>query len=158
MKVANQRTSALESKRRTRDLRLAALVGNGFLVGASLDQSLKQLPARKTIGAVAYSRYSQAADLGNGIPFYSALGIGAAGLTIAAGLKTGGKAAKGAAILSALHSFVTTKAAPIEFSQRDYVDEQSLSNILARFERWQTPRVSLQVATLAMSALALRGR
>jgi hypothetical protein len=47
---------------------LAAVAANGLLAGASLDQSVKQLPARKRIGAVAYSVYAEAADLGNGIP------------------------------------------------------------------------------------------
>jgi hypothetical protein len=49
------------------DLTLALLVVatavTGVLAGASLDQSVKQLPARRKIGAVAYSRYSRAADL-----------------------------------------------------------------------------------------------
>jgi hypothetical protein len=40
-------------------LALSAALANGLLVGASLDQSIKQLPARKTIGAVAFSQYSQ---------------------------------------------------------------------------------------------------
>ena len=43
---------------------------NGILAGASLDQSIKQLPSRHRIGPVAYSTYSRASDLGNGIPWY----------------------------------------------------------------------------------------
>jgi NADP-dependent 3-hydroxy acid dehydrogenase YdfG len=46
---------------------IAATATSGLLAGASLDQSSKQLPARHRIGAIAFSRYSQAADLGNGI-------------------------------------------------------------------------------------------
>jgi hypothetical protein len=57
---------------------------NGLLAGASLDQSLKQLPARFTIGHIEYSKYSRAADLGYGVPLYVTLGVGAALLTIAA--------------------------------------------------------------------------
>src|SRR5215467_12122523 len=64
-------------------LLIAATVASGLLAGASLDQSIKQLPARHRIGAVAYSRYSRAADLGNGVFFYGILGIAAALLTIA---------------------------------------------------------------------------
>ena len=38
-------------------------MANGILAGASLDQSIKQLPSREKIGAVRYSEYSRAADL-----------------------------------------------------------------------------------------------
>ncbi len=58
----------------------------GILAGASLDQSIKQLPARHKMGIITFSKYSQAADLGNGIWWYSIIGIGAAFLTIAAAL------------------------------------------------------------------------
>jgi len=61
--------------RRTIWLPLAAVVANGLLVGASLDQSIKQLPARHRIGPVAFAAYSQAADLRNGIPWYATLGL-----------------------------------------------------------------------------------
>ena len=65
-------------------LALAATALDGVLCGASLDQSIKQLPARHHMGAVAFSTYSRAADLGNGIVWYATLGIGAALVTIAA--------------------------------------------------------------------------
>src|SRR5215208_4568096 len=64
----------------------AAIAVNGLLAGASLDQSVKQLPARKRIGVVAYSAYARAADLVNGIPLYAGLGIGAAVLSVMAAL------------------------------------------------------------------------
>ena len=62
----------------------AATALTGILTGASLDQSIKQLPARHKIGAVAFSAYARAADLGNGILWYAALGLGAALLTLVA--------------------------------------------------------------------------
>ena len=70
----------------------AALVGlvalatavDGLLAGASLDQSIKQLPARHRIGILAFSAYSQASDQANGVLWYAALGIGGAGLTLTA--------------------------------------------------------------------------
>jgi hypothetical protein len=65
-------------------LLMAAMIGNGLLVGASLDQSIKQLPTRHRIGVVAFSNYSKAGDLGHGIAWYAALGIGAALLTVLA--------------------------------------------------------------------------
>jgi hypothetical protein len=55
----------------------AAAVANGMLVGA-LDQSIEQLPARRRIGAIAYSIYSRAADLWHGVPWYAGLGVGTA--------------------------------------------------------------------------------
>jgi len=79
-------------------------------------------------------------------------------LTIAAGLNTPSKAAKGAAIISILHSLVTAKAAPTAHSQRRYSDEESLSRIFDRFDRWQTLRAGLQVATFALSTIALQTR
>jgi hypothetical protein len=63
---------------------LAATAADSLLAGASLDQSIKQLPARHKIGLVAYSEYSRASDLGPGILWYGILGVGAALLTIAA--------------------------------------------------------------------------
>ena len=47
---------------RTSALILAATAADGLLAGASLDQSIKQLPARRRIGAVDYSAYSRASD------------------------------------------------------------------------------------------------
>jgi hypothetical protein len=57
---------------------VAATAVDGFLAGASLDQSIKQLPARHNIGLVACSEYSRASDLGPGILWYAILGVGAA--------------------------------------------------------------------------------
>ena len=62
----------------TSGLIAAATLATGLLAGASLDQSVKQLPARHRIGVAAYARYSQAADLANGVPFYATLGLAAA--------------------------------------------------------------------------------
>lgn len=67
-------------------LLVAATAAIGLLAGASLDQSIKQLPARHRIGSIAFSQYSRASDLGNGILFYGILGVGAALLNIAAAI------------------------------------------------------------------------
>ena len=63
---------------------VAALVADGILAGLSLDKVIVQLPARQRIGVTAYAAYARAADLGNGIAFYAAAGVGAAVLTLAA--------------------------------------------------------------------------
>src|SRR5215468_2774585 len=107
-------------------LTLAAAAATGLLAGASLDQSIKQLPARHRIGIEAYSRYSQASDLGNGILFYGILGAGAALLAVAAAVAAHITAQSRTvlvpvdlgAILATLHSLTTLRAAPTNFSQR----------------------------------------
>lgn len=137
-------------------LLVAATALNGILAGASLDQSIKQLPARHRTGAVAYSLYSQASDLGNGVVWYASLGVGAALLTIAAAVaaffqkisSTDALPVYLAALFSVLHSLVTTQAAPLMVSQRRYEnDEGALTEVFNRFERWQTLRAILQVLT-----------
>ena len=141
-----------------------ATAANGILTGASLDQSIKQLPARHRIGMIVYSKYSQAADLGNGILWYAAIGIGAAVLTIASavaayfnGLNTSITTPLYiAAILAVLHSLATTQAAPINFSQREVAqDEETLARVFKRFEKWQTIRAILQVLNFAAMLWAM---
>ena len=56
---------------------------DGLLAGASLDQSIKQLPARHRIGMRAFSAYSRASDQAAGVLWYAAVGIAGAGLTLA---------------------------------------------------------------------------
>jgi hypothetical protein len=140
----------------TRLLIVLATAVNGILVGASLDQSIKQLPARHRIGITAYSTYSKAADLGNGIPWYVSLGVGGVVLTIGASIAAFSQeiASKTAVplymsvVLSILHSLVTTQAAPTLFRQRQYEhDEAALTTVFNRFSRLQTLRALLQVAT-----------
>ena len=137
-------------------LLIAAIALNGVVVGATLDQSIKQLPARHRIGAVAYSTYSRAGDLGNGIAWYASVGVGALLITLAAAIAAFSQRSASpavpfiyiASILSILHSLVTTQAAPIMFSQRRHEnDEKTLETLFNRFERWQTLRALLQVLT-----------
>jgi hypothetical protein len=148
----------------TRLLLIAAVAFNGVLTGASLDQSIKQLPARRRIGVIAFSAYSRAADLGNGIVWYAIIGVGAALLTIAAAISAYLQAAPGsvalplylAALMSLLHSFATTRAAPTNFRQRQAADDaMQLTVIFDRFERWQALRAALQVATFGLTLWAL---
>lgn len=147
-----------------RILLIAAVAFNGVLTGASLDQSIKQLPARRRIGVIAFSAYSRAADLGNGIVWYAIIGIGAALLTIAAAVSAylwGAPVAVAlplylAALMSLLHSFTTTQAAPTILRQRKAMDDGAqLTRIFDRFERWQALRAALQSATFGLTLLAL---
>jgi hypothetical protein len=110
---------------------------------------------------VAYSHYSRAGDLGNGILFYSILGIGAAGLNIAAALAAylqGITPAKAnliyvGALFAVLHSLATTQAAPTNFSQRKVAadDEAALAAIFDKFTKWQNLRCLLQVANFGIT-------
>ncbi len=143
---------------------LAAAGANGLLTGASLDQSIKQLPARHRMGVIAFSHYSRAADLANGVVWYAILGIGTALLTLGAA---------GAALLSRptpsamvalwiavaatlVHSAATARAAPTNFRQRRLgEDEQALAALFDRFERWQTIRVIWQGVALGAVLVAV---
>jgi len=145
-------------------LLLAATALNGLLAGASLDQSIKQLPARHRIGMVAYSAYSRAADLGPGIVWYATLGIGAALLTVAAAalayiqaiLFTQALPLYLAAGTSLAHSLATAQAAPTNFRQRQVSDDATqLAMILGQFERWQIVRVVFQVTSFGLLLWAL---
>jgi hypothetical protein len=157
-----------QQKRLPLTLILAATAADGLLAGASLDQSIKQLPARHRIGIRTYSRYSRAADLGNGIALYSILGIGAAALTIAAAVTTQRTEASAvqtrplnlAAGLAILHTLVTTQAASTNFRQPaiDLNDTEALTHLFDRFERWQTVRVILQALNLGAMLWAIGAR
>jgi hypothetical protein len=136
---------------------------NGLVAGASLDQSIKQLPARHRMGVIAFSAYSRAADLsGRGIAWYAFLGVSSALLTITAAVTTfvAGSAQTVpiliAAILSVLHSITTTQAAPTNFRQRKVInDEVALTALFNKFERWQTARAILQVLTFIATLWAI---
>ena len=59
---------------------------HGLLAGASLDQSIEQLPARHRIGMRAYRAYSRASHMANGRFRLIPLGIGGPILIIGAAL------------------------------------------------------------------------
>ena len=144
---------------------ILATAFNGIMAGASLDQSIKQLPSRHKIGPKAFSAYSQAADLGNGIIWYATIGIGSASLTIAAaiiilfqeiGYSYYAIAIYVAAILSVAHSAATSKAAQTNFSQRKaYDDEQAPILVFGHFERLHLVRAVLQVGTFGAMLVGL---
>ena len=140
-------------------LAIGAVVATGLLAGASLDQSVKQLPARRRIGIEAYSAYSQAADLGNGILLYAMLGISSALLPIAAAVSAHSTPfpisaripADLGAILAVLHSLVTAKAAPTNFSQRRVQgNATALTHVFNSFSRWQALRAVLQIVAFGV--------
>lgn len=62
-----------------------ATATDGLLPGASVDQSVEQLPARHRIGVRAYHAYTQASHMANGRFWLIPLGIGAPALRLVAG-------------------------------------------------------------------------
>ena len=143
---------------------MAALAADGILAGLSLDKVIVQLPARRRIGVTAYAAYARAADLGNGIAFYPAVGAAAAVLTLAAFAVAAGRGAPGAvtgllavaALFSLAHSAMTARAAPTMFQiGRAGDDQAALTPLLARFARWSAARAAAQTATLIVVATAV---
>lgn len=134
-----------------------AVIGPG--AGMSLDQAIKQLPARRRIGAVAYSAYSKAGDQGNGLFLYPPMGIASLVLAVAAAVSgrlyhlpyTLQAPLDISAMMAVLHSLVTVRAAPINFSQREYkpTDEANLARVLDRFAFWHNLRTVLQTLNFA---------
>jgi hypothetical protein len=129
---------------------------NGLLSGLNVDTALVKLPARRRIGAVAYATFARGNDLGNGLIVYPLLGIGAALLTLlATALAYADRSPMEvllllslASLLSLLHTFATTRAAPIMLSLKNAPDDEaSLSAKLERFARWHTVRATFQVVT-----------
>ena len=134
-------------------LALATAV-NGLLAGLNVDTALVKLPARRRIGAVAYAAFARGNDLGNGLVVYPLLGIGAALLTVLATAVACIERSPMevlllltmASLLSILHTFATTRAAPVMLSIKDTPDDESLLTAkLDRFARWHAFRATLQV-------------
>lgn len=127
---------------------ICATTLTGLLCGASLDQSIKQLPARHVIGAIAYSAYAKAADLKNGVPWYAILGISSALTAIATGILAYTYHSPGSVALplylggvfALCHSLCTSQAAPLFHSQKRTNDREALQNIFNKFDRIQTLR------------------
>ena len=144
-------------------LALATAV-NGLLSGLNVDTALVKLPARRRIGAVAYATFARGNDLGNGLVVYPLLGIGAALLTV---LTTAVAYIERspmevllllslASLLSILHTFATTRAAPVMLSIKDTPDDEALLTAkLDRFARWHTVRATFQVVAFFVLVWAL---
>jgi len=135
----------------------------GLLCGASLDQSIKQLPARHVIGVTAFSAYARAADLRNGVIWYAVLGIGAALASIAtAVLAWKGHAEQSynlplylGAIFVVCHTICTTQAAPTYHAQKKISDEAELTKLFNKFEMIQTFRSTFIVLNFCCYIWAL---
>lgn len=134
-------------------LALATAV-NGLLAGLNVDTALVKLPARRSIGAVAYATFARGNDLGNGLFVYPLLGISAALLTLLATVLAYAEHASLAvllllslaSVLSILHTLATTRAATVMLSLKDAPDDEALLKAkLDRFARWHAVRATFQV-------------
>jgi hypothetical protein len=144
---------------------LAALGINGLLGGTSITKSLVELPAGNKIGSLAFATYSRAADLKNGLPWYSFIGITGPVLTIVAAITT--NLAHGssrdyvaaldiAAVLSAAHMGSTALAAPNMMKiGRAGNDVAQLDLHYGRFNRWNALRALLQGLTFLFCLLVV---
>jgi len=125
-----------------------ATVLTGLLCGASLDQSIKQLPARHIMGVKGFSAYAKAADLKNGVPWYAVLGGGSALFSIITVILTANNCSHEnyalplylGGIFAACHTICTIKAAPTYHSQKKIDNEQELKKLFDKFEMIQTLR------------------
>ena len=127
---------------------------NGLLAGLNVDTALVKLPARHRIGASAYATFARGNDLGNGLVVYPILGISAALLTVLATALAYVQHSPRevallltlASLLSLLHTFATTRAAPVMLSIKGTSDDDAiLTAKLNQFTRWHTVRVTCQV-------------
>jgi hypothetical protein len=148
----------------------AATIVDGLLAGASLDQSVEQLPARHRIGVRAYHAYTQASHMANGRFWLIPLGIVGPILRVAASfwvyrlrLADGAVlSVVSAAVLAVGHLLLTLKAGSINWAltpwqppERQIKDELKLATIFQSFERWQAVRASVQLLTFVVGVWAL---
>jgi hypothetical protein len=148
-----------------------AVIVNGLLAGASLDQSIEQLPARHRIGVRAYLAYSRASHMANGRFWLIPLGIIGPVMSLVAAVWDSGRnlpteqslpvfLAAGIGVASILS---TLRAGSINWAltpwqpnpQKVADDESALIHILQRFERWQEVRATVQFLHFAFAVWAL---
>ncbi len=116
------------------------------------------------MGVIGFARFSRANDLGNGLLVYPVIGIAAALLTVIAALTAfleGTSLAHAwpiyiAALFAVLHTFTTTRAAPLMLSLRQLTDDEAtLTDALNRFAAWHNARTALQVLNFVMLVLGI---
>ena len=143
---------------------LVAVAVNGVLAGISSQRSLVELPAWSKINLAKFQDYSRAADLDHGIVLYPVLGVSAAGLVFAAtiiGIMSGYSFSQiiflyVSTILSILHSFATSQAAPNMLSFRNKsISELQVKQKFDAFRKWSDRRATLQLLTFLCLLLSL---
>jgi len=150
-----------QGSRRSLVLLLAVAAGVNLLwAGAVIFRVLVELPARSTIGPVAFAALSRATDLSRGLVFYPFAGIGSAMLSSAVWLlarrarapRSLQRYAGVAGVSTLLVLVVTMRAAPIMFRIGSSPnDPAALASLADRFARL----TYLRAALAAVAALAL---
>jgi hypothetical protein len=147
---------------------VAASVGlTGILAGASLDRIVVQLPAFRQVGLQAWAAFSQRADLGNGLFWYPALGVGSTILCILSAIvfrrdKAAPSSAAlpiyGAVVAAGLGLLATTQAAPYMLRLREIHpdDLPRLQEGFDGFVRWHLVRAFLQLLAFVLSVRSLQ--
>lgn len=133
---------------------IITVVINGLLAGGSFVKVTVELPARHKIGALIFAKYARSADLANGFYIYPVLGVGGAasvfictiiGLLQSFPVEVMIPLYLGSAC-SVIHTFFTTRAAPIMIQvghAKD--DEETLRSLLNRFAWFSNWRAVFQV-------------
>lgn len=117
---------------------ILATLASGLLAGISVDKSLVQLPARHTMGLVAFAAFSRAADLGRGLIWYPLFGIGApVVMLVGCFLQVSQRVALEQAILLMLavlvnvaHVFTTSRAAPMLVRLRQGIPDKDRKSVV----------------------------
>ncbi len=144
-------------------LMVTAVAINGILAGISIERSIIELPAWSSVNLSGFHDYSLAADLDRGLIFYPAIEVIAAALVIAAAVAgaAAGLSFNGlmllyvSAVLSVLHSLITTRAAPNMLSLRNKaLNKDEVKARFDRFKKWQDRRATLQLLTFLSILLA----
>lgn len=125
---------------------VATTIVDAVLAGAVLDYSIKQLPARRIIGIVAYRKYFLASDLANGRFWYIPLGLASYVLNVLVAIRAysffGFTSVtllfSIAAICALIHAFGTSQAVPsgLAFMKITGDDEEILNKSFDKFAKW----------------------
>jgi hypothetical protein len=146
-------------------LLIAATVTNAAGVGATLDQAIKQMPARHRIGVRTYSRYSSVADLRNGLFWYIPLAIVWIASAVAAVITGFGNDPSGTRAVALIvvaaglvgHILITGLIAVPTLRRQTSVadDEDALERLFDRFARWNAIRAIVDGGSLVATVVAL---
>ncbi len=139
---------------------LLSVGSTGLLAGVSLNKTLVELPAGTKIGPRVFSRFSRAADLGNGRVLYPLLGLLSPVLVFAGAALVFVSPPSSAEIaylitvalvLSAAHVVTTAGAAPNMFRIGKLgEDVAALERAYRVFQRWTMARTILRAATFSV--------
>lgn len=145
-------------------LLIPTVVTSAMITSASLEQAIKQLPARHKIGLKAYAEYCLASDLQTGLSWYLPLGSAWAFFTLAAAvvgwLNHQGQQSAIALICMVMglvfHCVVSGFAGNTLFQLRQGIrGVTEMEALFNRFERLHRTRTVVDILTLGATVWAL---